>query len=71
MPAAIRILLVFLPVLLVACAPEAPKPSTYSPLILISIDGYYRTAEDMDATLRGRPGQCWLQDRVLTIAALD
>jgi len=40
MPAAIRILLVFLPVLLVACAPEAPKPSTYSPLILISIDGY-------------------------------
>ena len=38
---------------------------------LISIDGYYRTAEDMDATLRGRPGQCWLQDRVLTIAALD
>jgi septum site-determining protein MinC len=38
---------------------------------LISIDGYYRTAEDMDATLRGRAGQCWLQDRVLTIAALD
>jgi septum site-determining protein MinC len=38
---------------------------------LISIDGYYRTAEDMDASLRGRPGQCWLQDRVLTIAALD
>jgi septum site-determining protein MinC len=38
---------------------------------LISIDGYYRTAEDMDASLRGRPGQCWLQDRVLTIATLD
>jgi septum site-determining protein MinC len=38
---------------------------------LISIDGYYRTAEDMDASLRGRPGQCWLQDRILTIAALD
>lgn len=38
---------------------------------LVSIDGYYRTAEDMDASLRGRAGQCWLQDRVLTITALD
>ena len=38
---------------------------------LVSIDGYYRTAEEMDATLRGRPAQCWLQDRALSIAALD
>ena len=38
---------------------------------LISIDGYYRTSEDMDATLRTRPAQCWLDDRVLLIAALD
>jgi septum site-determining protein MinC len=38
---------------------------------LISIDGYYRTAEEMDASLRSRPAQCWLEDRVLTIAALD
>ena len=38
---------------------------------LISIDGYYRTAEDMGANLRGRPTQCWLQDRVLSIAILD
>jgi septum site-determining protein MinC len=38
---------------------------------LISIDGYYRTAEEMDASLRGRPAQCWLKDRVLSIAALD
>src|SRR5262249_39014453 len=38
---------------------------------LISIDGYYRTAEEMDATLRSRPTQCWLQDRVLVLAALD
>jgi septum site-determining protein MinC len=38
---------------------------------LISIDGYYRTAEEMDADLRSRPAQCWLDDRVLTIAALD
>ena len=38
---------------------------------LIAIDGYYRTAEDMDASLRSRPVQCWLEDRVLSIAALD
>src|SRR6476646_10216518 len=38
---------------------------------LISIDGYYRTAEEMDASLRNRPAQCWLQDSVLSIAALD
>ena len=38
---------------------------------LVSIDGYYRTAEAMDASLRSRPAQCWLEDRVLTIAALD
>ncbi len=38
---------------------------------LISIDGYYRTAEEMDARLRNRATQCWLEDRVLTLAALD
>jgi septum site-determining protein MinC len=38
---------------------------------LISIDGFYRTAEEMDANLRSRPSQCWLENRVLTIAALD
>ena len=38
---------------------------------LISIDGYYRTAEEMDVNLRGRPTQCWLEDCVLSIAALD
>jgi septum site-determining protein MinC len=38
---------------------------------LVSVDGYYRTAEQMDASLRSRPAQCWLQDRVLSIAALD
>ena len=37
----------------------------------ISIDGYYRTAEEMDASLRNRAAQCWLQDSVLSIAALD
>ena len=38
---------------------------------LISIDGYYRTAEEIDAGLRSRPTQCWLDDRILSIAALD
>ena len=38
---------------------------------LISIDGYYRTAEEMDASLRSWPTQCWLENRVLAIAALD
>jgi len=38
---------------------------------LMSIDGFYQTADDMDASLRGRPAQCWLKDRVLAIAALD
>jgi septum site-determining protein MinC len=38
---------------------------------LISVDGYYRTAEQIDTSLRSRPTQCWLQDRVLSIAALD
>jgi septum site-determining protein MinC len=38
---------------------------------LVSIDGYYRTAEEMGANLRGRPTQCWLENRVVSIAALD
>ena len=38
---------------------------------LIAIDGFYRTAEDMPSNLRGRPVQCWLEDRVLVIAGLD
>jgi septum site-determining protein MinC len=38
---------------------------------LISIDGYYRTAEEMAANLRSRPTQCWLEDRTLSIAPLD
>ena len=37
----------------------------------VSVDGYYRTAEQTDASLRSRPTQCWLEDRVLSIAALD
>jgi septum site-determining protein MinC len=38
---------------------------------LLAIDGYYRTAEDMDAHLRGRPVQVWLEGAGLLIAALE
>lgn len=38
---------------------------------LISVDGYYRAAEQIDASLCGRPTHCWLQDGVLSIAVLD
>jgi septum site-determining protein MinC len=38
---------------------------------LLAIDGYYRTSEDIDDSLRGRPIQAWLEDDVVRIAALD
>jgi len=38
---------------------------------LLAIDGYYQTAETMDASLRGRPVQVWLEDAGLNVAALD
>ncbi len=38
---------------------------------LLAIDGIYRTAEDMEPTLRSRPIQAWLQDDVMFIAPLD
>jgi septum site-determining protein MinC len=38
---------------------------------LLAIDGYYQTAESMDASLRGRPVQVWLEDAGLNVEALD
>jgi septum site-determining protein MinC len=38
---------------------------------LLAIDGYYRTSEEIDDSLRGRPIQAWLEDDVVRIAALD
>jgi septum site-determining protein MinC len=38
---------------------------------LLAIDGYYQTAENMDANLRGRPVQVWLKDAGLSVEALD
>ena len=30
---------------------------------LLAIDGYYQTADEIDATLRNRPAQAWLRGR--------
>ena len=38
---------------------------------LLAIDGVYKSADDMDQSLRGRPVQAWLQDDTLLMAALD
>jgi septum site-determining protein MinC len=38
---------------------------------LLAIDGYYQTAENMDASLRGRPVQVWLDGPGLNVEALD
>ena len=38
---------------------------------LLAIDGYYLTAEDMDATMRGRSVQAWLEDNVIRISLRD
>ena len=38
---------------------------------LVAIDGYYCTADDMDAALRGRAVQAWLGGEALMMAALD
>jgi septum site-determining protein MinC len=38
---------------------------------LLAIDGYYRTAEDLDAKLRSRPIQAWLAGETLIISEID
>jgi septum site-determining protein MinC len=38
---------------------------------LLAIDGYYRTAEHLDAKLRERPVQAWLAGETLMIAAME
>ena len=38
---------------------------------LLAIDGFYRTAEDLDAALRGRLVQAWLNGEVLMVTAMD
>jgi septum site-determining protein MinC len=38
---------------------------------LLAIDGYYRTAEDLNANLRNRPVQAWLEGSTMMITALN
>ena len=37
---------------------------------LLAIDGYYQTAEELDASLRNRPAQAWLDGGVMRITPL-
>jgi len=38
---------------------------------LLAIDGYYQTAEDLDAALRNRPAQAWLEGDIMRITPLN
>jgi len=38
---------------------------------LLAIDGFYRTAEDIESSLRSRPVQAWLKGDVMFIAPLN
>jgi len=38
---------------------------------LLAIDGYYQTAEQIDATLRNQPAQAWLEGDVMKITPLN
>jgi septum site-determining protein MinC len=38
---------------------------------LLAVDGYYRTAEEVDVGLRGRSAQAWLNGDTLMVAALE
>ena len=38
---------------------------------LLAIDGYYRTAEEIDTTLCDRPAQVWLEGDIVKIAPLN
>jgi septum site-determining protein MinC len=38
---------------------------------LLAIDGFYRTAEDLDASVHGRVIQAWLNGEVLMVAAMS
>jgi septum site-determining protein MinC len=38
---------------------------------LLAIDGWYRTAEDMESSTHGRPVQAFLEDGVVWVAALN
>jgi septum site-determining protein MinC len=38
---------------------------------LLAIDGFYQTAEEIDASLRNRPAQAWLEGDIMKITPLN
>jgi septum site-determining protein MinC len=38
---------------------------------LLAIDGYYQTAEELDASLRSKPAQAWLDGKIMRITPLN
>ncbi len=38
---------------------------------LLAIDGFFRTTEELDGALLGRPAQAWLDDQAVVVATLD
>jgi septum site-determining protein MinC len=38
---------------------------------LLAIDGFYQTAEDIDASLRNKPAQAWLEGSIMKITPLN
>jgi septum site-determining protein MinC len=38
---------------------------------LLAIDGYYQTADEIDASLRNRPAQAWLDGEIMRITPLN
>ena len=38
---------------------------------LVAIDGYYQTADELDASLRSRPAQAWLDGETMRITPLN
>jgi septum site-determining protein MinC len=38
---------------------------------LLAIDGYYRTAEEIDAKFSNRPTQAWLEGNIVQITPLN
>jgi septum site-determining protein MinC len=38
---------------------------------LLAIDGFYQTAEELDAALRNRPAQAWLEGDIMRITPLN
>lgn len=57
-----------------AGTPDNPKARIFCQRLeaeLVAIDGYYRTAEHLDAKLLRRPIQAWLSNGTLNIAQID